>query len=1243
MELLKPQPRDLFVERLRRNLIGTGGDIFGVADNEELLLQPPFQTYYSAILFPDKGIEITKGKSDDLAATVALDNTDAAIRDDFDPTVENVEGENVEGENKDINDDENNAARTSTESRGSEEYVAANNYFPTHFGMTFCVADGCKSVKLSFKAGHYIELTSPEHVALRKIKINPDDFYALYLESDFPFTDLLDYDDTEGFVFLKRDIPSAMRGVDVSNKLKQFRVNHTETVRLLEMLMAKKPWKRKNLAYNWTLDLENPPTEPVTIFQWGDHYVARCYTKIIGNYVKILLKNEAKHASTKFSNGNEELNEKCLFQVHIEASEASFSPYKDRSSISPFDAEVNFLNYQYQEIRDFGIGHGCAVEWTLDTEGVSASSVRTTFLPCMGIPSVSQDFREGQTHLKEVAILRNLSVWSTWTHGQTCDKLAQFVEAYADWIVEQTAEANAETSEYQQIAKEITEKQQIAIKRLRHNLTLLRNSKQVFDCFQLTNTAMLLQMVISRDKEGRFGNVEKHLEDFEAIKNPVKYNSLAFFEQYTEGSLEAYRPFQLAFLLLNLESIVDPTCADRQNLVDLIWFPTGGGKTEAYLALTAFTILWRRMNERDGDKGVAVIMRYTLRLLTSQQFERAARLICSLEFMRKQKDQLPPSVKAYRLGHLPITIGMWVGGETTPNNLERAKLCIEKIDAGIAEANNKQGKDAPEAERANRFQVTACPFCGCRLITRNKKGWLHGFKIQEKQKRFRAICQNSACLFSNNTEGVPFDVVDESLYQEAPTLLFATVDKFARLAHREEGHIFFNSLSKEDLPPDLIIQDELHLLNGPLGSIVGLYEMIVEMLCTKGNRRPKMIASTATTRNTDEQISQLYGGRQAIVFPAAGLRYDDNYFSRIIKGDTKRLHVGFMSTGKTAVDAQVRAMIPTLLFARLEVYNAFQKGHFSEADWHNYWTIVSYYNTLRDVGRTYNKVGDEIISELKKQQRRYGFRNADLDFNHSGLLSRTKELTSRISSDKIKTALKDLEAKPILNTFKGTDGLDRKGLDSGVVDLVLASNMFSVGIDISRLNIMLMNGQSKNVAEYIQASSRVARRDEGLVVNLLDANRAREKSYFEHYLPFHQAYYRFVEPLTVTPYTEITFQKALNSLLVTYVRHVRGFNENEAAHDFDGNIDTLLRGIQNRISDTYHEMRGEAEEVLTHLVEDWLKKIEDKKKIQKKLSYKNLITKSTTEPSWALMSSMREIDTETAFEILLDSYTKSNK
>ena len=956
-------------------------------------------------------------------------------------------------------------------------------------------------------------------------------------------------------------------------------------------------------------------------------------------YVKIQLVNTSdKHPSGDFGNAKELINQKCIFQAEIKVQTGEFKPYKSHLELNPLDKEAEVLNYLYKDKFSYAIGHNCSVIWD-----ENMSTIQTTYLPQYDVKDTKnsfteEDFKDSPNDFKALnncLDIYNLSHFTKESKEEIIKRLNNFVTLYGNWIESQKQKTY--TSINEDVENSIFKNLDYNLNRLKSNLLLLKDDK-VYRAFQLANTAMLIQIIISNDPD--FSGKEKDLSEL----NPdIDYNDIDFFKKYKDREekrrkentdykalIPKYRPFQLAFLLLNIDSVTDLNSDARNKIVDLIWFPTGGGKTEAYLAVAAFTIIYRRLINQTGYEGTSVIMRYTLRLLTAQQFERASRLIVALEFLRNQFES--------ELKKEPITIGMWVGMSSTPNTLKETE---EKVDEINEECNKKEGN--PESK--NVFQISSCSWCGTKLMTKNEhENWIFGFKLVGKGKNtvFKIQCNNKKCHFHNE---LPIQVVDEMLYDNPPTLLFGTVDKFAMLAWKAKGNSFFNSLS-DGLPPDLIIQDELHLLTGPLGSITGIFESVIEILCTKNGRKPKIISSTATTRNTSEQIKSLYGkNREVNVFPPSGLSYDDSFFAKVSKTESNRRYLGFIPTGKSSIDTQLQ-LLANLFVARLKVYKTLiLNGEKDYKIFDKYWTIVSYYNSLKDVGKIHNKVGDEISTFTESLQKKLFGDNPNYKFNHFKLYERDEELTSRIDSSKIKQTLKRLEE----NTFD-QDTLQKSEngntyVKTGIIDLVLATNMISVGIDIDRFNVMLINSQPKNVAEYIQASSRVGRKYKGLVVDLLDANRARDKSHFEHFIPFHQAFYKSVEPVSITPFTENTLEKMLTSIMVTYVRHkIPGMASNNSAQYFQPEmLDGLKAEIKNRFNDN-HNVYQMFERKLQDLSDDWLYKIENHdlknyEKIDTKFKKEiGLLSKPSEEISdnnklWKTMQSMREIDTNSFIRI----------
>ena len=1196
------EPRLIFRDTIKNNLIGPNSDVFVSNPENEIISDFPLSRYYSGILFPQRDIDETQkdsiGKNADANANAEIDDDNK----DIPPQPENDSME-------DGNDDDYNNTAKSPKTEDEKEYSEANQYFPTNFGLTFCTPKDAKTLTVTFNYAKYIQINPIDAV----IEITEEDFKKF---SENPYNSVSKYFKYENGLMSLNKEEFDKGGLSVSNYRSRFKENEQQT-ELINSVTYKKGelllgrlWKRVkkgpiNIELNLT-EINVDESKEYPIEKGEDNSIVACYYKKIyetnyGKFIKILLANRLNHPKNRFSFGNELLNTKTIFQGEISVSGVTFLPYKQLSETNPFDEELNLINFQYRNENSFAIGHGCAVQWNYDK---NPTELKTTFLPEVDIKNYSNAFRENfPENLKDITELKNLSIWTNLDKPTIIQKLILFAKEYRNWIKTKQETTKADDN-YKKSLNTILEKQNKTYNRLIKNINLLNENEVAFKSFLLANTAMYIQMLISN--KDLFGKKGVELSE---IGKDFNYNDLDFFKNHSFKP--NYRPFQLAFFLLNIESIIKEDSDDRNNVVDLLWFPTGGGKTEAYLAITAFTIISRRiLHGKDAD-GVSVIMRYTLRLLTAQQFERATKLILSLDFLRrfyKPNDE-------YFFGENKVSIGMWVGASTTPNLYKDAQKVRKNINDEIVKLNNKKEGNY---QNKNTFPITNCAWCGCNLVTKNQIGNFDlGYFATDKT--FSTNCLNPDCAFCKE---LPIYFVDDKIYDNPPTLLFATVDKFAMLSHREEGHRLFNSLEEDKLPPDLIIQDELHLLSGPLGSITGLYESIVEMLSTKGKRKPKIITSTATTRNTGQQVAMLYGNRELNIFPPMGVTYDDNFFS-YVSTESKRKHIGFMPTGKTALNSQIR-ILGFLLLARIELFKYYrEKENLSQEETirqeNNFWTIVSFYNSLRDVGKVYNKVPAEISDFLKLLHNRYQLNKQIYGFNYFGLAGRTKELTSRIESNSIKKLLDELEMKFSL--------ISKDGLTSvkNTVDLVLASNMFSVGIDIERLNIMLMNGQPKNVAEYIQASSRVGRNDKGIVINLLDANRSRDKSYFENYIPFNNAYYKFVEPLSVTPFTEIALDKVLASLLVCFVRHKQGLYLDKRAKDFTGNYEELKTFISERIRNK--KQLDYALDKLKVLAEKWTTKEGD-------LTYKILIKKMSDLDDWSLMMSMREIDTNSIVQII---------
>lgn len=845
-------------------------------------------------------------------------------------------------------------------------------------------------------------------------------------------------------------------------------------------------------------------------------------------YLRILVANKHKFDGlAKY--------EDFLHQMELKVISQDICSYTEPHLSAIADEEYELNEVLYSDELVYAKGVNCAATWE-QTE--HPNWVKTTYVPQKDVRSFATSSENEDVN--RACCIHDMTIWSKVTKKDLLYRFRKMASAYATWQKEQKGLAEANLS----VLKSVIDNQKEFKERLNHNIDYLEKNERAFNCFLLANTAMYIQMVLSRDKE--FSPKGRKPEDYNTETLLFKEGAWDYYSdnRTTLTPKPTYRPFQLAFLLMNVEPTFEKDVPSRNDIVDLIWFPTGGGKTEAYLALTAFTIAERRTSGEENVRGVSVIMRYTLRLLTSQQFERASFLICSLEFLRKEL--INRQNFKFSLGTEPITIGMWIGKASTPNfkrDLKKGyfKLFFDTING------DKSKKIDPKVPQSNPFPVSYCPWCGCNLVGSVGTSILKGYD----ENNGNLICIMHDCYFNNS---LPIDYVDEKLYASPPTLLFATVDKFAQLTTKTAGKLL--GVGTKQRKPDLIIQDELHLISDTLGSIVGMFETMVEELCIErdsdGNivRRPKIIASTATTRNTKNLIKQLYN-REVKSFPVSGVRYTDNFFSHVVpQENSKRLYAGFSPTGHTSAELEIRMIAAELVVKEMMIRNYLIDKDVNLMDKNavlnqlfcdnklkeeldRYWTLVIYYKDMKTLGRTHSRIGQEVEASVRTM-RSFIQSYSSLDFILKDFPQRLNEFTSRQDSSRIKQLLNDATSPTLL--YQSANGSLRI---ASKMDIVQATNMISVGIDIDRWNVMIVNGQPMKTAEYIQASSRVGRTYDGLIINLLNPMRTRELSIYENYEAYHQVFYKYVEPLSATTFTEMTLQKLMANLYFSFMVLVR--------------------------------------------------------------------------------------------------------
>lgn len=822
-------------------------------------------------------------------------------------------------------------------------------------------------------------------------------------------------------------------------------------------------------------------------------------------------------------------------------------PYIDQANKSS-DVEEKSLALLYRNKTRYASGHGVAAKWDVS---VDSFCVQTDLMPSSEIPQMDFDYAFSRGVSKKALSVKFLSDLSNASPAERRAAVKELVDAYEMWITE--LRNNSVSQEFRTVSDKHIALCQTAADRMKAGLSCLETDPLAMKAFELANRAMFMQMIHRK----QVGSV---LEDEDS--STVPYNELNYGEIDRDYSSFVWRPFQAAFLLMSIKGLITKSgetdnSLDR-DIVDIIWFPTGGGKTEAYLAVTAFTIFYRRMKYPTEADGTAILMRYTLRLLTSQQFARASTLICACEQIRKE---LKKTDKANKNGWIePITIGLWIGGDHTPNKTKSSNQYDDKS----AEFYWKKLTDSSKGrndltyrnETYNRFQVLACPWCGASLVPSEKSSSREKWGYRMSGPHFELQCVRPRCPFEKK---LPIQVVDDELYQAPPTLLFATVDKFAMMPWNEKIGSFF-AVNTKNRAPELIIQDELHLISGPLGSIVGLYESAIDSLCSAKGVKPKIIASTATIRRAEEQCRYLYN-RPVQQFPPSGLDSSDSFFAKEADSSSKpgRLYVGIFPSGKTKAMLETRVM--STLLQRVHMLD--MPDNIKD----KYWTLVGYFNNLRDLGKCSGLVDDDIKDFMKRMCRRI---SSDSQVRPISIAS---ELTSRVSTTTLVKRLKTLE--------KVEYSKENQENQQYAINVLLATNMISVGVDVDRLNLMTVVGQPKLTSEYIQATSRVGRKFPGLVFTLYDATKSRDRSHYEQFHAYHESFYRYVEPTSVTPFSKPALDRALHSVLISLVRNV----DNQLAKEVDAKnlrsdaevVGTVKAQFLQRIKGIYANRDGETQ------------------------------------------------------------------
>lgn len=955
---------------------------------------------------------------------------------------------------------------------------------------------------------------------------------------------------------------------------------------------------------------------------------------------------------------NENQDSAWVFQPELSVTAAADSSpavflRTPRAEVPVEDEERDRLALIYREEVEFAVGHGVSVHADV-ADGASERAVRvstrvlpTYEVPVTETPGLEPEDRPAMRRMVERGWL-DMSELAALPRDELNEVFRCLLDDYSAWIAEQEERIGREITGFDPPAEEVIARCREVALRLEEGAALLTKDETALEAFRFANRVMALQRTRGLYAQARRRQQKCVPEEFDKREN------------------RSWRAFQLAFLLLSIPSLADPRHPDRTEPVeafaDLLWFPTGGGKTEAYLGVAAFAMAMRRLRADlgglDGRRGLCVIMRYTLRLLTLQQFQRATALLCAMESIRKED--------VGRWGEEPFTLGLWVGNRVTPGTTEDAAAAIRAI----------RDKDRSKSGIASPAQLTSCPWCGSEIAPGRD------IVVDTTAKRTSIYCGDKLgrCDFSRTRSGkaahpgLPVRVVDDEIYHRPPSMMIATVDKFAMMAWRAQARTLFGRISEECerhgllwpghecgtghhrkgteypaakvvcaervRPPDLVIQDEFHLISGPLGTMVGLYETAIDDLgCwTLGDKtvRPKVVASTATIRGASRQVKNVFM-RRVCVFPPSGLDADDNFFSvqRSVEERPGRRYLGICAPGASRPSVLIRTYTAFLTAAQ------FLFEHFGDsAD--AYMTLVGYFNSLRELGGMRRLCEDDVQFRA--------FRVAMSAVARPGLAQRAvfdpAELTSRVSNQEIPKYLDQLE-KPFRAVWDKAAGrfVRKEGEPADrPIDIVLATNMLSVGVDVSRLGLMVVNGQPKSTAEYIQATSRVGRAKNapGLVATVLTWARPRDLSHYETFEHYHATFYQHVEAQSVTPFSPRALDRGLTGMFVSHLRHEdEDFCPNGGAEAMTTTTLPSVVDVTDAIAQRTWEVTEDAgrkslaEAALKSRIDDWARKVavggrelRYEKRGEGSSTAVPLLEKPGINPwtSWTVPMSMREVE-----------------
>lgn len=954
----------------------------------------------------------------------------------------------------------------------------------------------------------------------------------------------------------------------------------------------------KNKIIIIPIPMEKIKTKPKKI---GDGSAAINYTIRQSNegfIVSVFLRNTNKQVGEKID------VEQCIFQPILRLRSNNS---KDKVFLSTVSNEVlekdpkekQAFTLLFRKRKQFAIGHSCSATWNVNEEDDQTNLIETTFIPKYEVPKIATQEDEKIKNLQalDMKFLAEISDPSDYHLP-----LMEIYNLYNDWISELKP-----PKDFEEIAEIQINECENARDRIKKGIELVSSDPACADAFRFANLVMLYQ--------------RSHADWLRIPKD--KRKSMKRNKPELKGR---WRLFQLAFILINIKSIAIPSDEERK-YADVLWFPTGGGKTEAYLGLIAFTIGLRRLRNKGILKyGVVSFMRYTLRLLTLQQFQRATSFMCACEIVRRAEFNESGKPK---WGSEPFRVGLWLGVTSTPNRLSGPMGAKAQLD--------EVRKNPENVTESNPYQIRSCPWCGSEISPYN---YDFGGAVEHMQ----IFCSNKSCEFSKDksreeigkdkkqnpifeSRGLPVLLIDDDIYHLCPTLIIGTVDKFAQISWNWKTSSIFGNINRYSpskgyittndpkppvrgvidfkskfgieklLPPELIIQDELHLISGPLGTLTSIYETAIDSMCkNEQGISPKIIASTATTRNSPEQVKQLFNiARNKVkIFPPQGFDFGNSYFGKEISTDEEfgRLHIGVCPTSRTGLT--ILARIAAVILQNIRQFRYEKK--YSDEELDPYFTVVSYFNSIKELA-TANRVFEDSVPDFMWMiQNKYDIIETEEENKNKQSLKSTpnlilEELTGRKNANEIPEILKQLDV----------------GITSGKkpLDALLCTNMLQVGVDIDRFGVMIINGQPKLTSEYIQASGRIGRKFPGLIIASYNYLKPRDLSHYENFIYYHSTFHKNVEPVSITPFSSRARDRALLGVVVALMRQNSNLlSERKSANKFDEDeyeelIEQIKNTILNRVSNIEPTERESTETQLERKIfEFWQKRVTENNNLE---------------------------------------------